>query len=77
MKSGNLNFLETSGPLQACNGTALPLPLPLYVKCTLLVVLYGEIRVLDNNVRNAESFEGVCSFSNACDLIRLRRVIHT
>jgi len=22
MKSGNLNFLETSGPLQACNGTA-------------------------------------------------------
>jgi len=25
MKSGNLNFLETSGSLQACNGTALPL----------------------------------------------------
>jgi len=25
-KSGNLNFLEPSGPLQACNGTALPLP---------------------------------------------------
>jgi len=24
MKSGNLNFLETSEPLQACNGTALP-----------------------------------------------------
>jgi len=29
MKSGNLNFLEPSGPLQACNGTSLPLPLPL------------------------------------------------
>ena len=27
MKSGNLKFLEPSGPLQACNGTALPLPL--------------------------------------------------
>ena len=27
-KSGNLNFLEPSGPLQACNGTALSLPLP-------------------------------------------------
>jgi len=27
MKSGNLNFLEPSGPLQACNRTALPLPL--------------------------------------------------
>ena len=24
MKSGNLNFLEPSGPLQACNGTGLP-----------------------------------------------------
>ena len=23
-KSGNLNFLESSGPVQACNGTALP-----------------------------------------------------
>jgi len=23
MKSGNLKFLEPSGPLQACNGTAL------------------------------------------------------
>ena len=27
MNSGNLNFLEPSGPLQACDGTALPLPL--------------------------------------------------
>ena len=26
VKSGQLNFLEPSGPLQACNGTALPLP---------------------------------------------------
>jgi hypothetical protein len=30
MKSGKINFLEPSGPLQACNGTALPL-LFLYV----------------------------------------------
>jgi len=30
MKSGNLNFLEPSGPLQVCNGTALPLPFYLY-----------------------------------------------
>ena len=27
MKSGNLNFLEPSGPLQACNGTDLPDPI--------------------------------------------------
>jgi len=26
VKSGNLNFLESSGPLQASNGTDLPLP---------------------------------------------------
>jgi hypothetical protein len=28
-KYGILNLLETSGPVQACNGVALPLPLPL------------------------------------------------
>ena len=27
LKSGNLNLLEPSGPVQACNGIALPLPL--------------------------------------------------
>ena len=27
-KSGSLNFLEPSGPVQACYGTGLPLPLP-------------------------------------------------
>jgi hypothetical protein len=31
MKSVNLNFLEHCGPLQACNGTALPLPLPICI----------------------------------------------
>ena len=30
MKSGNLNNLEPSGPLQACNGTDLPLSGPKY-----------------------------------------------
>jgi hypothetical protein len=29
LKSGKLNFLETSGHVQACNGIALPLPLSL------------------------------------------------
>jgi hypothetical protein len=31
-KSGNLNFLEPSGPLRVCNGTALPLPFTYYEK---------------------------------------------
>jgi len=30
LKSGSLNLLEPSGPVEACNGIALPLPLPLY-----------------------------------------------
>jgi len=40
VKSGSLNFLEPYGPAQACNGTALPLPLhhtdqpTLYMSCT-------------------------------------------
>jgi hypothetical protein len=34
MKSGNLNFLEPSGPLEACNGTTLPLPLPVLSVCS-------------------------------------------
>jgi len=36
-KSRNLNFLEPSGPVQACNGTALLLPLPLIVEKVLFV----------------------------------------
>jgi hypothetical protein len=31
-KLANLNFLEPSGPLQACNGTDLPLLLKIYLQ---------------------------------------------
>jgi hypothetical protein len=31
MKSGNLNFLGPSGPHQACNGTALPFHIYIYI----------------------------------------------
>ena len=46
MKSGNLNFLEPSGPLQACNETALPLPLLLIIlmplpPCFAIIVVLG------------------------------------
>jgi hypothetical protein len=30
LKSGSLNFMEPSGPVQACNGTALPSPCTKY-----------------------------------------------
>jgi len=40
-KSGNLNFLEPSGPVQACNGTVLPLPFLLFQP-----TLYTEVHIL-------------------------------
>jgi len=41
MKYGNLNFLETFGPLQACNGTALHL----YSEEDTQMFYYFKIRV--------------------------------
>ena len=40
MYSGNLNFLEPSGPLQASNGTALPL----YVCVCVCVCITSELK---------------------------------
>ena len=40
-KSGSLNFLEPSGPVQACNGTALFLPLMYSVQFQFAVLLPG------------------------------------
>jgi hypothetical protein len=42
MKFGNLNFLEPSGPLQACDGTALPLLLPLPLPLPLPILYMFE-----------------------------------
>ena len=47
MKSVNLNFLEPSGPLQACNGTALPLCFSWTIKC--LTKLRGCAGVLSKS----------------------------
>ena len=43
MKSGNLNFLETSGPLQVCNETALPLPLQISNDFNTSSIQYTDI----------------------------------
>jgi len=40
-KSGNLNFLEPSGPVQACNGTALHLPFT-YISCNVGELEYWQ-----------------------------------
>ena len=39
MKSGDLNFLEPSGPLQACNGNALPLHNIVSKQTAVLIVI--------------------------------------
>jgi hypothetical protein len=52
MKSGNLKFLEPSGPLQACNGTALPLPLPFYP----LVITFYPLSFLFSLIANCSIF---------------------
>ena len=41
MKSGNLNFLEPSGPLQACNGTAL-----LYFIIIIIIIIIIIYRIV-------------------------------
>jgi hypothetical protein len=44
LKSGSLGLLELSGPVQACTGSALPLPLRTHTQefwCVRRVVAYG------------------------------------
>jgi len=63
MKSGNLNFLEPSGALQACNGTALPLP----IHCPLVSRKLFLIHVCVCVCERAD----ICSYSNG-DSIKLK-----
>jgi hypothetical protein len=56
-KFGNLNFLEPSGPVQACNGTDLPLPffflLYLYLKYNIYFSLEFQHLTTWNRSHNA------------------------
>jgi len=50
MKPGNINFLEPSGTLQACNGTALPYKVYTCRRFTFLVVLFDKFGLHGKNV---------------------------
>jgi hypothetical protein len=50
MKSGNLNFLEPSGPIQDCNGTVLPFD----VIMSLVSIEYGGMAVKADVTREKE-----------------------
>ena len=54
MKSGNLNSLEHSGSLQACNGTALPLP-------CVFDVPYSWVVHLGLRYESSRNFRKVCN----------------
>jgi hypothetical protein len=50
MKSGNLNFLEPSGPLQVCNGTNLPFFYT--VICVMSTVTLVNLSSAQANIKN-------------------------
>ena len=52
-KSGSLNFLEHSGPVQACNGTALPLLKPCRPSRFYPPVMLKTIKQVMSRFRNS------------------------
>ena len=44
MKSGSLNLLEPSGTVRACNGIALPLPIPFIRLVSRQIVLLSALQ---------------------------------
>ena len=60
VKSGNLNFLEPSGPLQACNGTDLPLPFRWYKDRFTLRSLYSQVESPVRLYKRFGAFQSWC-----------------
>jgi hypothetical protein len=56
MKYGNLNFLEPSGPLQACNGTALPL----VVVVVVVVVVVKAVAIIVCSSGGSGDYGDIC-----------------
>jgi len=48
-KSGNLNFLEPSGPLQVCNGTALPFVERLCMDVCIVLYKFNAPSIVHHN----------------------------
>ena len=61
MKCGNLNFLEPSGPLQACNGTALSCYYSKQLYITVLLISSTRHRHMSRRAwRLSEKFGDIC-----------------
>ena len=55
-KSGNLNFLEPSGPLRACNRTALPFTYNNYI---LILYIPMQLRPLEGGDLSLKCLQGL------------------
>ena len=56
LKSGSLNLLETTGPVQACNGIALSLPqLPQQKEMAVPNVVFSTQSLLTDNYTNIKT----------------------
>ena len=62
-KSGNLNFLEPSGPLRACNGTALPIDTTDACSCVCVCVCVCDVgRAVVVTSRERPGFKSCSSY---------------
>jgi len=79
MKSGNLNLLEPSGPLQACNGTVLPLPFTIQNKEFQIMFPLCSESILKKGLRNISQKMEIIShkywLGTRNSLIRRRRLV--
>jgi len=84
MKSGELKFLEPSGPLQACNGTAWPLLVQMDIVKTwhfccntqhYAAVLMYHLKYLNNNhtIKDSWGLSRLCCLVNS--LIMFLRIV--
>ena len=69
-KSGSLNFLEPSDPLQACNGTALPLHV------SSILWWWGSFKGKATNASSGDRFSGgrggLCWLAGFCLVVDLK-----
>ena len=63
-KSGNLNFLESSGSLQDYNGTNLSFLLSLSLHCAFLSLVSSYVLILNETEKSV----GLCGLADWCGL---------
>ena len=63
MKSGNLNFLEPSGPTQACNGTVLPF------YCSLNTTGISRLKIKKNRLEVLQLYKHIGRWTDWAALV--------